>query len=487
MFNNELGSILNVKKIHLVLFLVNFLSISEAQIVQSSCEAPDSIINLYLEDAKRLAVRKYPNSGILIPEDHYLPILNLLIAVYNAENLTARDLVIDTYKIHTFPRPVMHELLIKVDTSYSWVMKWKNGEQITGNPNIDSLMNMYDLELKDYYDWRIGQYVLIRAQDPLNLIPLAGQFNSIDGIIAANLNSVIGDGNDIELDGNRLIFSYGYGDCPSGCISRLYWIFEVYPDCSVSHVGGSSYPLLTVDAGKDTSICYGSSVTLNALVFYGSTPYTCIWNTGDSVPLITVKPTDSTKYSVKVIDADGIIANDVISINVYSLPSIDLGIDTSIFIDDLITLDAGSGYSSYMWNNDSTTQIITIKGSSVGIGTHTYSVIVTDTNNCSNFDEIKITVKDVTGYFKETEENEMIKVYPIPSDGIIKFDCISKSHTEISIQVISMEGKVILSKYYESIPFRFTESFNLSEFSKGIYFVKFLSDDFIEVIKVIVE
>ncbi|KKK95017.1 hypothetical protein LCGC14_2677020, partial [marine sediment metagenome] len=245
----------------------------------------------------------FPNSGIFIPENNYLPILNSLIAVYNAENLPARDLVVDTYKIHTSPRPEMQNLFIRVDTSYSWVKKWENAEQITGNPDIDSLMNMYDLELKNYYDWSIGQYVVIRAKNPLNLIPLAGQFNSIAGIINANPSNWIGGGNDIELYGNRITYSHGFGDCPSGCLGRIYWIFEVYPDCSVSHVGGTSYPLLTVNAGKDTTICYGSSVNLNALVFNGTPPYYCIWNTGDFSPSITVNPTNSITYSVKVVDA----------------------------------------------------------------------------------------------------------------------------------------------------------------------------------------
>lgn len=95
-----------MKKIHLVLFLINLVSVSEAQIVQSSCEAPDSIINLYLEDAKRLAVRTYPNSGILIPEDHYLPILNLLIAIYNADKLSKVPITVSmiNFRVKTFLR-----------------------------------------------------------------------------------------------------------------------------------------------------------------------------------------------------------------------------------------------------------------------------------------------------------------------------------------------------------------------------------------------
>jgi len=174
-----------MKRALLILIAFNICFISKAQWVESSCVAPDSIKNLYLEDAKRLAVRYYPNSGIIIPENIYLNILDLLLAVYNSVDLPARDLVVETYNIHTFPRPVMHEMLIKVDTSYSWVKQWEKGENLTGNPDIDTLMITYNLELKRFYNWRIGQYVLIRAINALNLNPLIKLFNSIQGVLYA--------------------------------------------------------------------------------------------------------------------------------------------------------------------------------------------------------------------------------------------------------------------------------------------------------------
>ncbi len=103
--------------------------------------------------------------------------------------------------------------------------------------------NKYNLELKEYHNWSIGQYVLVRAKNALNLKPLIDQFKSIQGVSYVQPNRVIGDGNDIELIGNRLIYSYGFDDCPAGCINHYYLTFEVDVDCSVSFLGSGKYPL----------------------------------------------------------------------------------------------------------------------------------------------------------------------------------------------------------------------------------------------------
>jgi len=543
-----------MKRALLILIAFNICFTSKAQWVESSCTAPDSIKNLYLEDSKRLAVRLYPYFGIIIPDEAYLPILDLLLAVYNAVDLPARDLVVDTYNIHTFPRPEMHQMLIKVDTSYSWVKQWGKGEDLTGNPDIDTLMITYDLELKSFHNWSIGTYVVIRAINALNLGPLIKLFNSIQGVLIAGPNSALGDGNDIEFDGYRLVYSYGFGDCPAGCLGRTYWAFQLGSECSVSYAGSWSYPLI-VDAGKDTSTCYGSSVNLNVSASNGIAPYTMFWNTGDTGPSITVNPLKSTTYFVTVTDADGRIAVDEVSVDVYSLPSVDLGRDTAfcegsniildagdnfidyswnngsknqtlnvnnsgeyhvtvedenkcsnsdtinitvlqlplvdlgrdttIYTNNEITLNAGSNYSVYQWNNDSTNQTYTINGSLVGIGEHKYSVTVTDKNNCSNSDTITIIVINIIGSIEKTSESPVIKLYPNPTNSIINIDFVTKNQTKISLSVVNIEGKVIYSKDFEININHFTEILDLSNFPKGIYFIKFQSDTFFELKRVI--
>ena len=78
---------------------------------------------------------------------------------------------------------------------------------------------------------------------------------------------------------------------------------------------------------------------------------------------------------------DSIITLDL---TINSSPTVSIGNDTTICDNAFITLDAGSGYSSYLWSNGSTVQTINVNSSG------TYSVTVTDNNNCSGSDDIAI-------------------------------------------------------------------------------------------------
>ena len=72
-------------------------------------------------------------------------------------------------------------------------------------------------------------------------------------------------------------------------------------------------------------------------------------------------------------------------VTIVPLPHVNLGIDTAICENETITLNAGS-FSEYLWNNGSITQTIDVDSEG------TFSVIVTDNNNCENTDEISILV-----------------------------------------------------------------------------------------------
>ncbi|MCX6269326.1 MAG: PKD domain-containing protein [Bacteroidetes bacterium] len=72
-------------------------------------------------------------------------------------------------------------------------------------------------------------------------------------------------------------------------------------------------------------------------------------------------------------------------------PFVRLPADTTIYTNQSIVLDGGSGYT-YLWNTGATTQTITVNGATAGIGLHNYSVVVTNGMACTATDNINITV-----------------------------------------------------------------------------------------------
>lgn len=151
-------------------------------------------------------------------------------------------------------------------------------------------------------------------------------------------------------------------------------------------------PLPIVNLGNDLSFCEGESITIDAGSFSSY-----LWNDGSTTQTINVNSEGA--YSVSVTDANSCENSGEIIVSTNPLPSVDLGSDIAICKNETITLNAGS-FSGYLWNDGSITQTIDVDSEG------TYSVSVTDNNNCTNTDEITISVNPLAvSDFTFTENN----------------------------------------------------------------------------------
>ena len=134
----------------------------------------------------------------------------------------------------------------------------------------------------------------------------------------------------------------------------------------------------SLNLGANISTC-SSQTTITAPGAYGS----YLWSNGATSASITVN--SSGNYSLTVTDTNGCTASDNISVNVNSAPSVNLGAD--IMAETPVTLDAGSGFSSYQWSTGATSQTITVSSSG------TYSVTVTNGAGCTAADAVVVTIQ----------------------------------------------------------------------------------------------
>ncbi len=229
--------------------------IVHGQTVVSSCVAPDSIVKTFKDDADRLTVRRinaihatYQDS-VKIPKAWSDTVLKALIAVYNATTLPARNTVVGL-NIHTFPTPSLTDIDVSADSNLFWMHQLRSNIIPTGFSSLDSLISMYNLHVAYYHDYShllSFHTVSFQSDSNYNLSPLTTIFDSLNGVTYSSLGSTVGDGNDITDSilptYVKLIYSYGWNDCPAGCIFKHYWEFKVYYDCSVEFVGeyGSPY------------------------------------------------------------------------------------------------------------------------------------------------------------------------------------------------------------------------------------------------------
>jgi len=126
-------------------------------------------------------------------------------------------------------------------------------------------------------------------------------------------------------------------------------------------------PVISGNAG----FCTGGSTTLTANAGYAS----YAWSTGSTAQFITVNTAGV--YSVTVTDNDGCTGTGSITIAPFTSPVPVISGTLSFCGGTSTTLNAGPGYSSYLWSTGATTQTINVN--TVG----TFSVTVTNANGCS--------------------------------------------------------------------------------------------------------
>jgi hypothetical protein len=100
----------------------------------------------------------------------------------------------------------------------------------TGQPALDNILTTYGFDTVDASLYSSG-FLYVGASRLYNLKPIMKQFEKIPSIDFAFTGGAVGDGSDILLtrnnDSARIRFSYGAGDCPSGCTYRRTWEFAV--------------------------------------------------------------------------------------------------------------------------------------------------------------------------------------------------------------------------------------------------------------------
>jgi gliding motility-associated-like protein len=115
----------------------------------------------------------------------------------------------------------------------------------------------------------------------------------------------------------------------------------------------------------------------------GTAPFDFLWNDNSTTEDRTGLCEGT--YNLTVTDANGCSQISFYSIIENQTPAPTIAGATSFCSGSITTLDAGTGYISYLWSTGDTTQSITVSNGG------TYTVIVTDLNGCTGSDEVQVT------------------------------------------------------------------------------------------------
>ena len=133
----------------------------------------------------------------------------------------------------------------------------------------------------------------------------------------------------------------------------------------------NSIPVPVISASGPTTFCAGGSVTLNAT---GGTTY--LWSTGETTSSINVNTAGTYDFIAYNGSCSANSSSITVSVNSLPTPTITANGSTAFCQGGSVDLTSSNAVS-YLWNDGSTTQTITVtQGNS-------YSVTVTDANGCS--------------------------------------------------------------------------------------------------------
>jgi len=224
---------------------------------------------------------------------------------------------------------------------------------------------------------------------------------------------------------------------------------------------------------NNTTVCFGEDATISATVYGTAETITYSWTSRpeglvSDAPELTVTPEVSTWYFIEIGDDAGNTANDSVYVEVFELPVVTIGADTTFCGDKVWVIDAGNEGSQFLWSTGETSQTIEIDTVGFGYGNRKIFVDVTNENGCVGSDTVNIEFVDCTA-IEELINTVDVTVYPNPSNGVYQLKLNTKENITVDIMVFSSNGQLVYSKTNTNLLGEQIIKIDISNYAKGIY------------------
>lgn len=206
-------------------------------------------------------------------------------------------------------------------------------------------------------------------------------------------------------------------------------------------------------AGEDKEVCAETPVTLSASGLYNYT-----WDNGVTNGT-SFTPTATKTYTVHATSYDGCSGSDKMVVTVHPLPKVNAGQDQTICNGQPTTLTA-TGANTYMWYQGITNGVSFYPSSS-----RQYTVVGTDSRNCSATDHVYVTVSTCTGL--DDQIDTQVRIYPNPVSDVLYVSCEDVPDMLLLFNMHGMEAARVLK----------SNQINTKELTHGVYILKVVKGD----------
>jgi PKD repeat protein len=274
----------------------------------------------------------------------------------------------------------------------------------------------------------------------------------------------------VLLDAGNTGLSYSWNTGATGQTTNVFtsgtYIVNVTAagGCSVADsINVIINPTVAANAGPDLTVCSGSSVQLSAT---GGITY--LWNNTLTGSNVIIVPSSDTIFSVIVTDANGCTGTDQMNIFVNEGP-------TSIFNvsatgTSITTTNSSLNASSMVWDfGDGSALNTAFTPSHTYLSNGTYVISLITSNSCGT--DTATYVISVVGTEEEELLSNSVKIFPVPTSGLLNAEIAGSLFSELTIKLITPDGRLIDERTFTD-PAAITATFDLSELSSGIYFIQ---------------
>jgi gliding motility-associated-like protein len=217
---------------------------------------------------------------------------------------------------------------------------------------------------------------------------------NFEGLAYTNTNGIaswqwfLGDGQTETLQN----FIYTYNSPGTFSVKLVATDINGCKDSITKNITVTTNALPVVTASNDIEVCEGVLVQLNSngADTYSWFPLNGLDNPNTANPI--VKPTQTTSYIVTGKNSEGCFAQDTVVVTVLPKPKVTKLGDTTICKNSTVQLFAGGG-NSYSWSPSTDLNNLFIATPTARpLNNTVYFVNVTDANNCSSIDSIKVEI-----------------------------------------------------------------------------------------------
>lgn len=244
-------------------------------------------------------------------------------------------------------------------------VKWEVPAGVKIISQTDTALQIKLLSFNTYHISAMLPFTCSPVKDSLDVVAAP------KGALYLNLgpDTSICPSNTIQLKAGYGFLTYKWNDgntdsVLSTSIPGKYWVdvtdscFNILSD-TINITVASPVPL---SIGPDRTKCNNDTLKLSGPSGFLNYSWSPVYNINSATAQeVIINPAKDTTYYIKAEKTPGCFGFDTIHIKVNTSPIINLGKDTSFCSGDSITLNAGAGFSSYVWNGNNGAQQLVAK------------------------------------------------------------------------------------------------------------------------------